>query len=217
VADFVALARSGAYLAGDRRVSPKQRTRWRFTFQRLSADAQRALRDPEPEQAATAIEQLVDLACEAREHDYFRSADPIEAARFVVSDLVALLWATLLDRYGFASFAQRAAPQLIRWESGYGWTRTGFGRTAEKETPLATVLARMLQPPDTWVGFTDAYLAALDQIAGASAAPRRIGRSRDQRTEALAAWHLLLLEHLADTEAEDRLDRLTQHPALGPN
>jgi hypothetical protein len=39
VAEFVALARSGAYLAGDRRVSPKERTRWRFTFQRLSTDA----------------------------------------------------------------------------------------------------------------------------------------------------------------------------------
>jgi hypothetical protein len=131
VADFVALARSGAYLAGDRRVSPKERTRWRFTFQRLSADAQRALRDPEPEQAATAIEQLVDLACEVGDHDYFRSADPIEAARFVVSDLVALLWATLLDRYGFASFAQRAAPQLTRWESA----TAGHAPPASAEPP----------------------------------------------------------------------------------
>jgi hypothetical protein len=77
------------------------------------------------------------------------------------------------------------------------------------------VLARMLQPPDTWVGFTDAYLAALDRTAGTEAPSRRIGRSRDQRTEALAAWHLLLLDHLAGTEAEDRLDRLTRHSALG--
>lgn len=30
VREFVALARSGAYMAGDRRVSPKERTRWRF-------------------------------------------------------------------------------------------------------------------------------------------------------------------------------------------
>jgi hypothetical protein len=33
VREFVALARSGAYLAGDRRVSPKERTRWRFKAQ----------------------------------------------------------------------------------------------------------------------------------------------------------------------------------------
>lgn len=216
VAEFVALACSGAYLAGDRRVSPKERTRWRFTFQRLSADALRALRDPEDEDAAVAVEQLVDLACEVRGYDYFRSEDPVEAARFVVSDVVALLWATLRDRFGFPGFAEQAAPQLIRWESRYGWTRTGFGRTAEKETPLAAVLARMLPVPDTWVGFADAYLTALDQLAhGATTIPRRIDRSREQRTEALAAWHLLLLDNLAGTAAEDRLDRLARHPALG--
>jgi hypothetical protein len=163
VAEFVALARSGAYLAGDRRVSPTERTRWRFTFQRLSADAQRALRDPEPEHAAA--EQLIDLVCKVRGYHYFCSEDPVEAARLVVSDVVALLWAILLDRFGFPGFAEQAAPQLVRWESRYGWTRTGFGRTAEKETPLAAVLARMLRVPDMWVGFTDAYLAALDQVA----------------------------------------------------
>ena len=48
----------------------------------------------------------------------------MEAARFVVSDAVELLWRTLLDRYGFAGFADRAAPQLIRWESRFGWTRS---------------------------------------------------------------------------------------------
>src|SRR6185312_2695914 len=43
VREFVALARAGAYLAGDRRVSPKERTRWRFTFRRLVTEAQTAL------------------------------------------------------------------------------------------------------------------------------------------------------------------------------
>jgi hypothetical protein len=43
---------------------------------------------------------------------------------------------------------------------------------------------------------------------------RRIGGGREQRTEALAAWHLLLLDKLAGTDAEDRLDRLARHPAL---
>ena len=36
VQEFVALARSGAYMAGDRRMSRQERSRWRFTFQRLS-------------------------------------------------------------------------------------------------------------------------------------------------------------------------------------
>jgi len=44
VSDFIALARSGAYIAGDRRVSSRERTRWRLTFQRLVTDAERALR-----------------------------------------------------------------------------------------------------------------------------------------------------------------------------
>jgi hypothetical protein len=30
------------------------------------------------------VEQLIDLACEMRDYDYFRSEDPVEAARFVV-------------------------------------------------------------------------------------------------------------------------------------
>ena len=32
VTQFAALARSGAYLAGDRRVSRQERSRWRYTF-----------------------------------------------------------------------------------------------------------------------------------------------------------------------------------------
>jgi uncharacterized protein YfiM (DUF2279 family) len=64
VDDFVALARSGAYLGGDRRVSPRERSRWRFTFKRLAADAQDALRAEEAEPAASALEKLIDLACE---------------------------------------------------------------------------------------------------------------------------------------------------------
>jgi hypothetical protein len=44
VTQFAALARSGAYLAGDRRVSRQERSRWRHTFRRLSGEAQDALR-----------------------------------------------------------------------------------------------------------------------------------------------------------------------------
>jgi ATP/maltotriose-dependent transcriptional regulator MalT len=40
-------------------------------------------------------------------------------------------------------------------------------------------------------------------------------RSRDRRTADLAEWHRLLLDRLVGSEAEDRLDRLASHPALG--
>jgi hypothetical protein len=220
VREFVALARSGAYMAGDRRVSPRERTRWRFTFQRLAADAQARLRGDDPAAAATAVEQLIDLACELRDYDYFRSEDPVEAARFVVSDAAALLWATLQAHHGFAGFAARAAPQLIRWESRHGWTRSGYGRVSEQETSLASVLAQMLPAQDVWVAFTDRYLDALDHLtrdapARPSHAWQPIDWERDRHTEALAEWHGLLLDRLIGSEAEDRLDRLTHHPALG--
>jgi hypothetical protein len=123
VNDFVLLARSGAYMGGERRVSPRERSRWRFTFTRLAAEAQDALRDEDPEPAASALEQLIDLACEVRGYDYFRSDDPVAAAGFVVSEAAAALWASTWQRHGFQEFAEMAAPQLIRWESRSGWTR----------------------------------------------------------------------------------------------
>jgi hypothetical protein len=220
VRDFVALARSGAYMAGDRRVSPRERSRWRLTFKRLVSDAQDGLRAQDTAAAATALEQLIDLACETRHYDYFHSEDPMEAAGFVASDAVALLWARLQAQHGFAGFAQRAAPQLIRWESRHGWTRSGWGRVSQKETSLASVLARMLRAPDAWAGFADRYLDALDRLARAAPArPDRFwdstGYERDRRTADLAQWHGLLLERLIGSEAEDRLDRLARHPALG--
>src|SRR5215831_3085499 len=102
VQDFVALARSGAYIAGDRRVSRQERSRWRFTFQRLAASAREALLSPGGiPTGATAMEQLIGLAHETRDYDYFHSEDPMEAARFVVSDAVALLWGRLMGEHGF--------------------------------------------------------------------------------------------------------------------
>jgi hypothetical protein len=220
VRDFVALARSGAYLAGNRRVSPRERTRWRFTFQRLVTDSKDALRAEEADDAATAVEQLIDLAREMHGYDYFRSEDPVAAAGFVVSDAVALMWGKIRDQHGFPGFAERAAPQLIRWESRYGWTRSGYGRVSEKETSLASVLAAMLPAYDMWAGFADRYLDALDQVARDEPARpkhawRTTGWDREQRSADLAEWHSLLLQRLMDSEAEDRLDRLTRHPALG--
>lgn len=61
---FAALARHGAYLAGDRRVSPKERSRWRFTFQRLAKATTQALAGRDVEPAASAMATLIDLARE---------------------------------------------------------------------------------------------------------------------------------------------------------
>ena len=202
VSAFVSLAKAGAYLAGDRRVSPKQRTRWRFTFQRLVADAKTALHADDPGPGRRAMEQLLDLACATRDYDYFRSEDPIEAARFVFSDSAAVLWTATRDRCGFAEFASTAAGQLYRWESRYGWTRSGCGPVAEKETSLARVLAALLPTPDAWLTFADAYLAALNE------APRR---GRDRRAADLAEWNQLLLDKLATYEADTLLGQLAAH------
>src|SRR5207253_8979299 len=43
VVRFVELARCGAYLGGDRRITTRTRTRWRFPFRRLTPDARPAL------------------------------------------------------------------------------------------------------------------------------------------------------------------------------
>ena len=108
VRDFAELARAGAYLAGDRRVSPKERTRWRLTFRRLAGDALAALRheDSGPEEA---VVLLIDLACETKRFDYFRSEDPMEAAQFVVSDAAATLWEFV--RSGTGSPGSPRSPQ----------------------------------------------------------------------------------------------------------
>jgi hypothetical protein len=224
VRDFAELARAGAYIAGDRRVSPKERTRWRLTFRRLAADALAALRHEDSGPAEEAVALLIDLACETKRFDYFRSEDPMEAAQFVVSDAAATLWEFVRERHGFARFTTTAATQLPRWESAYGWSRSGWGKLAEKETSLASVLARTLRAPDAWTAFADCYLDALDQIVRTKAAKPASWPSysfadsdyrRSERTRDLAEWHSLLLERLAGSEAEDRLDRLARHPALG--
>jgi uncharacterized protein YfiM (DUF2279 family) len=223
VKQFAELARAGAYIAGDRRVSPKERTRWRLTFRQLAADAQSALHAEDAGPAEEALALIIDLACEMKDCEYFRSEDPVEAARFVVSDAASVLWETVRDSRGFAVFAQQAAAQLIRWESRYGWTR-GWGKVCERETSLAAVLARMLRAPDHWTAFADQYLDALDGVAPSPAEPAvRLGSwgygdrdyARRLRADSLAEWHDLLLDRLAGSEAEDRLDRLVSHPALG--
>lgn len=219
VVRFAELARSGAYLGGDRRVTPRERTRWRFTFGRLAADARLALCSDDVELGAEAMEKLVDLACELRDVDYFRSQDPVEAARLVVSDAVALLWLKVRDHLGFPAFAKRAAAQLLKWESPYGWTRTGFGSVRQKEQSLATVVTPLLPTIDAWIFFADCYLHALGQVAHNAPPPwsgRRVGQPTPrERAGALAEWHHLLLERLLDSGREELLEALATHPALG--
>lgn len=216
VLEFVSLAQSGAYLGGDRRVSPKERSRWRFTFRRLADRARDALAGENVVSAGEAMEALIDLACETKRYDMFRSDDPIEAARFVVSDEASLLWTRLLKEYGLAGLAPRAASQLVRWEREYGWTRVGWGWVGERERPLGQVVAELLPVPDSWGQFADAYLLALDEAARTDQRSG-CGRPASDRAGALAAWHGVLLERLLGSDHEDRLDRIIEHPALaGP-
>jgi hypothetical protein len=216
VDDFVSLAKSGAYLGGNRQVSPRERSRWRFTFKRLAAEAEDALRADDAEPAASALEQLIDLACATGGYDYFRSDDPLAAAGFVVSDAAVAIWAWTQDRHGFQAFAETAAPQLIRWESRHGWTRYGEGPVAAKETSLAVVLARMLRIPDSWERFAEQYVRALDGLSdGAPTGKTRHATARigQERASALAEWHSLLQENLAGTE-DGLLKTIAGHAAF---
>ncbi|MEV4412243.1 hypothetical protein [Catellatospora sp. NPDC049609] len=66
VRQFVELARAGSYIAGDRRVRPKERTQWRFTFKRLVSQSRDALRAGEGTVGAAALELLLDLVSDLR-------------------------------------------------------------------------------------------------------------------------------------------------------
>ena len=225
VTTFVELAKDGAYMAGDRRVHHTERSRWRHTFRRLAADALAALAASDPAPAQQAVAKIADLACDMKRYDYFHSDDPVEAAKFVVPDAVAALWESVLRHDGFAAFAGRAPEQLIRWEADYGWTRRGYGQVAEKETPLAVPLARLLTTPDMWRAFAESYLEALEAVGRADAKrPRTVygtfdetGYRRRERADDLAAWHEMLLDRFAGTPEDELLDRLVASPALaGP-
>ena len=225
VTTFAELAKAGAYMGGDRRVHHTERSKWRHTFRRLVADALAALEADDPAPAQRAIGKIVDLACDMRRYDYFHSDDPVEAAKFVVSDAVAALWESVLRHDGPAGFASRVPGQLIRWEADYGWTRRGYGQVAEKETALAVPLARLLATPDMWRTFAESYLEALDAAGRAGPKRPRTGYGsldearyqRRERTDDLAVWHEMLLERFTGTPEVDLLDRLVASPALaGP-
>ena len=225
VTAFVGLAKDGAYMAGDRRVHHTERSKWRLTFRRLAGDALAALHAEDRGPAQQAVAEMVDLACDMKSYDYFHSDDPVEAAKFVVSDVVAALWESVLRHDGFAAFARRVPEQLIRWESAYGWTRRGYGQVPEKETALAVPLARLLTTPDMWRTFAGSYLNALDTAGRADPGrPRTVYGSfdetsyrRGERARDLATWHEMLVDRFVGTPEDELLDRLAASPALaGP-
>ena len=226
VTEFAGLARSGAYLGRSQLVSPKERPRWRLTFRRLAQQSLEALAGEGYEAAGRAVATLVDLACETKGYDLFRSEDPMEAARLVVSDAVGALWARTRETPGAPAFTAMATRQLLRWETEFGWTRYGVGWVAERETQLATVLAGMLDSPALWAQVARDHLAALDDVdhsgkggqgGGGGAGGRGLNTSARDRADALTTWHLMLIDHLSGTDDDDLLDRLVGHAALaGP-
>ena len=78
ISQFVELARSGAYIAGDRRVSRTERTKWRVTFRQLATDAQLALHAEVTAPGERAMELMIDLARHVE--GSFRSEDPLRTA-----------------------------------------------------------------------------------------------------------------------------------------
>lgn len=219
VKEFAALARAGAYMGGDRRVSPKERTRWRFTFRDLTGQALQALNSDDEESVragASALAVMIDLAMETRGVDYFRSEDPLEAARFVVSDVVRALWLRTRMVYGSSVFAEQACRQLLRWESGYGWTRRGDGWVAARETPLAHVAEELLVTPDMWNEFAEKYVETLDRAAADTGGGGRGSRPvRRASYQDLSQWHSILDERLVGSDREELLDRLPSRRAGG--
>ena len=184
-----------------------------------------ALQAADPGKAQQAVAEMVDLACEMKSYDCFHSDDPVEAARFVVSDAVAVLGESVLRQDGVPAVARRVPEQLIGWEADYGWTRRGYGQVPEKETGLAVPLTGLLTTPDMWRTFAESYLDALDAAGRADPRrPRTVYGSFDQtryrrheRTKDLAAWHEMLLDRFAGAPEDELLDRLAASLALaGP-
>lgn len=221
VREFVRLARAGSYMGGDRHVSRSERADWKVSFRELLDDSGRLLTQGDVGNGAEAMDALLCLALDCRDTYFFRTEDPIGALRTVVSDLVDLLWRSTLAASGFPALVARVPRDLIRWESPYGWTRWGQGRIAQKERPLADLLAALLSGHDAWVWVADGWVEAFaglcrarrdhDQSAGRSA-----GRSASSYVPAtpstFARWHDLLYQRLRGSEAEDRLVRLAVTP-----
>jgi len=108
----------------------------RVTFRRLATEAQSALHATDSGPAEEAMELMIDLACHV--DGCFRSDDPLEATKFVVSQAVSALGETMLDARG-AEFTAQAVPQLMRWEREYGWAQ-GTSLRCRKPVPPGRML-----------------------------------------------------------------------------
>jgi hypothetical protein len=126
VTTFAALVKDGAYMAGDRRVHHTERSKRR----RAGGTPRRRSR------ASTAGRRGDGRPCLRYEAlRLFHSDDPAEAAKFVVSDAVSMLWESVLRHDGFAAFTRRVPEQLImrrlhfaRMSSvGRTWMKDKFG------------------------------------------------------------------------------------------
>ncbi|GAA1873331.1 hypothetical protein GCM10009813_36990 [Brevibacterium marinum] len=217
VKEFAALARAGAYLARDRRVSPKERTRWRFTYKDHFTQSFAALTAGSGEEirpAVEAVSTLITLACETEGFDYFRSEDPIEASKVVISEKVDQLWTGIGRALGPEELCRLAAVQIVHWERRFGWTRVGFGRTSEKESTLTEVLPHHLLTPDMWSSFTEHYVQELAEVGDKNSASYG---TVSARTDALEPLNKSLIDRLNESGEDDRIDALLDNRGLTAN
>jgi hypothetical protein len=227
VRTFCSRARAGDYMRGARDLGRKEVSGWRLTFRRLFEDATRALRQPGRDGDPAPLVHLLDFTFDLRNWEYFRSQDPVEAAKIVFSDRVAVLWRARIDEGGFGAFLQEAPAQFVRWESRFGWTRYDGKATGQQRT-LTEVLQGLLPGPDALLAFVRGYLAVLERLQARNATAqeartRSSEPSRDwrrdceHRADQLEAWNALLLERLGATEDASLLERILTLPALdGP-
>jgi hypothetical protein len=114
-----------------------------------------------------------------KSYDYFHSDDPVEAAKFVVSEAVAASWESVLRNDGFAAFADSVPEQLIRWEADDGWTRRGYGQVAEPSMRSVTGArsGRTTSPRGTRCSLTGSRVRPRTNcLTGSSPAPHSPGR-----------------------------------------
>lgn len=224
---FVTRARDGDYLRGARDLGRKEVSGWRLTFRRLFNDSTRILQQPDTADDARSLVYLLEFTHDLKDWVYFRTEDPVEAAKIVFSDRVEALWISRIEQAGFGAFLTEAPAQLIRWENPWGWT-CYQGATSEKERSLTQVLIRLLPGADALVAFARGYLAALGALSPRDAPPQKqklLGSNiHDEwdkacgcRANRLDHWHHLLMERLVDSGDVALLERILAHPALnGP-